>query len=104
MQKTLAKTYFIGFYPKLIPFEELKTLPYLMTEPVVTTTTTTKLELAKGEGKQNILTLASDGFWDHVSNEQAVKLVRVWMESRGSRKEGVVGDKNAKIDRIDEEM
>jgi len=100
LQKTLAKTYFIGFYPKLIPFEELKTLPYLMAEPVVTT----KLELGKGEGKQNILTLASDGFWDHISNEQAVKLARVWMESRGSGKEGVVGDKNAKIDRIDEEM
>jgi len=99
LQKTLAKTYFNGLYPKMIPFEGLKTPPYLTAEPVVTTT---KLDL--GQGRESFLILASDGFWDHVSNEQAVKLVRVWMESRGSGKEEVGGDKDAKVDRIDEEQ
>ena len=54
--------------------------------------------------------LASDGFWDHVSNEQAVRLVRAWVECQGKYgEEGVGGgnrggNRDAKIDRIDEEM
>jgi pyruvate dehydrogenase phosphatase len=112
LQKTLAKTYFNGLYPKMIPFEGLKTPPYLTAEPVVTTM---KLELGKGKG--SFLILASDGFWDHVSDEQAVRLVRAWVECRerdrdrdrepSEREAGkgeVGGNKGAKIDRIDEEM
>jgi len=107
LQKTLAKTYFNGLYPKMIPFAGLETPPYLTAEPVVTST---KLELggAEGKGEETFLILASDGFWDHVSNEQAVRLVRAWVECQGKYGEervgGNKGDKDAKIDRIDEEM
>lgn len=51
-----------------------KTPPYLTAEPVVTTT--------KIGGSGEFMILASDGLWDHLSSQQAVKLVEMWLLSR----------------------
>jgi pyruvate dehydrogenase phosphatase len=50
------------------------TPPYLIAEPVVTTT--------KVERKGEFMILASDGLWDRMSNEQAVKLVEMWLQAK----------------------
>ena len=50
------------------------TPPYLTAEPVVTTT--------KIERKGEFMILATDGLWDCMSNEQAVKLVEMWLEAK----------------------
>jgi pyruvate dehydrogenase phosphatase len=57
-----------------------KTPPYLTAEPVVTTT--------QIRGNDEFMILASDGLWDHLSNEQAVKLVEMWLVAQ---KEGTIG-------------
>lgn len=56
-----------------------KTPPYLTAEPVITTT-----HIQGGE----FMILASDGLWDHLSSEQAVRLVEMWLIAR---KEGTIG-------------
>lgn len=50
-----------------------KTPPYLTAEPVVTTT--------QLHGKREFMVIASDGLWDHLSSEQAVNLVEMWLDS-----------------------
>lgn len=55
------------------PRDNVKTPPYVTAEPVVTTT--------KVEG-QDFVILASDGFWDHISNEDAVLCVSQWLEEK----------------------
>jgi len=50
------------------------TPPYLIAEPVVTTT--------KIERKGEFMIIATDGLWDCMSNEQAVKLVEMWLQSK----------------------
>jgi pyruvate dehydrogenase phosphatase len=50
------------------------TPPYLTAEPVITTT--------KIERKGEFMILATDGLWDCMSNEQAVKLVEMWLQAK----------------------
>jgi pyruvate dehydrogenase phosphatase len=50
------------------------TPPYLTAEPVITTT--------KIERKGEFMILATDGLWDCMSNEQAVKLVEIWLQAK----------------------
>ena len=50
------------------------TPPYLIAEPVVTT--------AKIERKGEFMVIATDGLWDCMSNEQAVKLVEMWLQAK----------------------
>ena len=57
-----------------------KTPPYLTAEPVVTTTE------IKEHGE--FVIMASDGLWEHMSSEQAVKLVEMWMVAK---KTGAIG-------------
>ncbi|KAL8733874.1 MAG: hypothetical protein Q9166_001862 [cf. Caloplaca sp. 2 TL-2023] len=59
------------FYPRaLLP--SLLSPPYLTAEPVITTT---KID----PDNNDFVILASDGFWDHISSEQAVELVGRWL-------------------------
>lgn len=67
------------------PFKAYLTPPYLTAEPVITTT--------KVRGDGEFVVLASDGFWDHVSNGQAVGLVEMWMKAK---KEGTIGKERKK--------
>jgi pyruvate dehydrogenase phosphatase len=97
-QKKIASTYFNGGYAKEIPFAGLKTPPYLTAEPIVT-----KTEVVAGD----FLIMASDGFWDHVSSEQAVELVRRWIEWKDAGMSGKVTGtgktaEEQKINRLDE--
>jgi pyruvate dehydrogenase phosphatase len=50
------------------------TPPYLVAEPVITTT--------KIERNGEFMILATDGLWDCMSNEQAVKLVEMWLQAK----------------------
>lgn len=50
------------------------TPPYLTAEPVVTTTNI--------ERKGEFMIIATDGLWDCMSNEQAVKLVEMWLQAK----------------------
>jgi pyruvate dehydrogenase phosphatase len=61
-----------------------KTPPYLIVEPVMTTT-----EIQGGE----FIIMASDGLWEQMSSEQAVRLVEMWMVAR---KNGTIGKGIAK--------
>lgn len=56
-----------------------KTPPYMTAEPVITTT-----PVQKGD----FVILASDGFWDRVSNEDAVECVSRWINRESSKKGG----------------
>lgn len=62
-----------------------KTPPYLIVEPVVTTTQ------VRGEGE--FMIMASDGLWEQMTTEQAVKLVEMWITAR---KNGAIGKGNLK--------
>lgn len=66
------------FYRPLRP--GYKTPPYLIVEPVVTTTQIQR------EGE--FVIMASDGLWEHMSSEQAVQLVEMWMIAH---KNGTIG-------------
>ncbi|KAK6067995.1 protein phosphatase 2C [Seiridium cupressi] len=70
-----VKKKFDGFNPLSPEKYAVKTPPYLTAEPVVTTT---KLD----DARPSFLIMASDGFWDRVSNEQAVTLISGWLASR----------------------
>jgi pyruvate dehydrogenase phosphatase len=63
------------------------TPPYVTAEPVVTTT---KVDVSNKAG--SFMILACDGLWDHISSEQAVRLVEMWIEAkkRGTIRSGVV--------------
>ena len=54
--------------------EPLISPPYLTALPEVTTT---KIEPENGD----FLIMASDGLWDHLTNEQAVELVSRWLKT-----------------------
>lgn len=54
------------------------TPPYLTAEPVITTT-----EIQPDD----FMIMASDGFWDHVTNDQAVDLVQRWLDK--SSRDGI---------------
>lgn len=54
--------------------EHLISPPYLTASPTVTTT---KIEPENGD----FLIMASDGLWDHLTNEQAVDLVSRWLKT-----------------------
>jgi len=56
-----------------------KSPPYLTAEPVITST--------KIEGGE-FLILASDGLWDCITNEQAIKFVELWLVAK---KKGKIG-------------
>jgi pyruvate dehydrogenase phosphatase len=64
-----------GFNPLSPERYPVKTPPYLTAEPVVTTT---QLD----DARPSFLIMASDGFWDRVSNQQAVDLVSGWLKWR----------------------
>ncbi|KAK9776199.1 putative Phosphatase 2C-like domain-containing protein [Seiridium cardinale] len=70
-----VKKKFDGFNPLSPEKYAVKTPPYLTAEPVITTT---KLD----DARPSFLIMASDGFWDRVSNEQAVTLIGGWLVSR----------------------
>ncbi|KAL9107934.1 MAG: hypothetical protein Q9227_007256 [Pyrenula ochraceoflavens] len=57
--------------------DNVKTPPYLTAEPVITTT-----EIPRGS--QDFVIMASDGFWDIVSNDKAVELVQKWRSWKDS--------------------
>lgn len=70
---------------------------YLTAEHVVTTT--------QLHGNGEFLIMASDGLWDSITSEQAVKLVEVWLVARtngtigkGLRNPRVVRDKPLRLD------
>ena len=52
----------------------METPPYLTAEPVITTT---KVSPENGD----FLIMASDGLWDHLTNEQAIALVGRWLKT-----------------------
>lgn len=54
----------------------IQTPPYLTAEPVVTCTPVSA---------RDFVILASDGFWDHVATEDAVRLISEWLEKRKLR-------------------
>ncbi|KAJ5042921.1 uncharacterized protein L3040_004312 [Drepanopeziza brunnea f. sp. 'multigermtubi'] len=62
----------------LTPKYDIRTPPYITAEPIVTTT---KID----PNKPSFLILATDGLWDTLTNQQAVDLVKGWLESRASR-------------------
>ncbi|KAJ2975369.1 hypothetical protein NQ176_g5560 [Zarea fungicola] len=51
----------------------IHTPPYLTADPVVTCTPVSA---------RDFVILASDGFWDHVAAEDAVRLIAEWLEKR----------------------
>jgi pyruvate dehydrogenase phosphatase len=56
------------------PRDGYLTPPYLTAEPIITTT--------KIERKGEFMILATDGLWDCISSEQAVKLVEMWLKAK----------------------
>ncbi len=64
----------------VVPRPGYLTPPYVTAEPIVTT-----MEIQE---KGDFLIMASDGLWDHLSCEQAVKLVEMWMETHSNDKLG----------------
>jgi pyruvate dehydrogenase phosphatase len=73
-----------------------KTPPYVTAEPVVTTT-----EVVVSGKQRSFMIMASDGLWDHVSSEQAVRLVELWMDAR---ERGTIGSQVSKKEKIDTEL
>jgi pyruvate dehydrogenase phosphatase len=63
--------------------------PYITAEPVVTTTE------MRGHGE--FLIVASDGLWDHMSSEQAVQLVEMWVAGRNNEKIGKGAQKHVPV-------
>ncbi|KAL1637953.1 hypothetical protein SLS56_000510 [Neofusicoccum ribis] len=61
------------------PRPNAKTPPYLTAEPVIEETT---VQLGSAKGSGDFLIMASDGFWDHVSSEDAVECVARWIEAK----------------------
>ena len=62
--------------PKFKAFSHLKTPPYLTAEPEVF-----QYRIEKGD---KFIIMATDGLWDMLSNQEAVELVRSYMEGRAS--------------------
>ncbi|KAF2220244.1 phosphatase 2C-like domain-containing protein [Elsinoe ampelina] len=68
--------------PKPRPNGVNKTPPYLTAEPEVTET-----KIIDGK-RGDFVIMASDGLWDHLSNEDAVMIVNKWLEAKRSGKLG----------------
>ncbi|KAG8526805.1 uncharacterized protein KY384_008234 [Bacidia gigantensis] len=83
-QKTqeIAQKRFFGPEPRV----PLISPPYLTAEPVITTT-----EIFPERG--DFLIMASDGMWDNLSSEQAVKLVGNWRDTHDLLKEATPSGK-----------
>ncbi|KAK7511128.1 phosphatase 2C-like domain-containing protein [Phyllosticta citriasiana] len=75
-QKKIREVYFGRSPPPL-----LRTPPYVTAEPVVTTT---KVEPQKGD----FVVMATDGFWEMLTNEEVVGLVGQWLEAQAENKNG----------------
>jgi len=58
------------------PRPNYKTPPYMTAEPVITMT-----QIEPGD----VLILASDGFWDRVSNENASACLEMWIQEKSKR-------------------
>ena len=65
------------------PRPGLKSPPYLTAEPVISTT---KISPEKGD----FLIMATDGLWDRLTNEQAVRLVGKWLQKHDPSTEAPV--------------
>ena len=65
----IAQAHFEKFWGKPLK-ADAKTPPYLTAEPDVV-----EVEIGAGD----FLIMGSDGFWDHVSNENAVEIVKRWL-------------------------
>lgn len=77
------------------PYGNVKTPPYFTAEPEVGC-----IEIQEGSGE--FLVLATDGFWECLTNEEAVGLVGMW--SDGHRKRGLdEGRKEGGADLVREE-
>lgn len=72
---------------------DLSTPPYLTAEPVVTTT-----EIPKDS--DDFLIMASDGFWDCVSNEQAVDLVQRWVDWKRRGTKIPIGPRESEVVKV----
>ncbi|KAI9713928.1 MAG: hypothetical protein M1820_000658 [Bogoriella megaspora] len=71
---------------------EYKTPPYMTAEPVVTET-----QVRKGE-KGDFVIMASDGFWDRISSEDAVECLGKWLDMRRNQGLEPEGQKNCQGD------
>lgn len=65
-------------------------------EPVVTTT-----EVVVSGKQPSFMIMASDGLWDHVSSEQAVRLVELWMDAK---KTGTIGSQVGREENLETEL
>ena len=70
------------------PSQLLRTPPYVIAEPVVTTT---KVEPEKGD----FVVMATDGLWEMLSNEEVVGLVGQWLESQAKTSTGHGGNSSS---------
>jgi pyruvate dehydrogenase phosphatase len=73
-----------------------KTPPYMTAEPVVMTT-----EVFVSGKQPSFMIMASDGLWDHVSSEQAVRLVELWMDAK---KRGTIGLQVSKKEKMETQL
>jgi pyruvate dehydrogenase phosphatase len=73
------------------PLDGYETPPYVTAEPVVTIT-----EIGVSGNHPSFMIMASDGLWDHVSSEQAVRLVEIWIDAK---KKGTIGLQVSKKER-----
>ncbi|VUC21349.1 unnamed protein product [Clonostachys rosea] len=64
-------------HPGNVPRPNYKTPPYMTAEPEVTT---------RVVSADDFVILASDGLWDHISSEDAVKCVSRWLQARKANK------------------
>jgi pyruvate dehydrogenase phosphatase len=65
------------------PRPNYKSPPYMSAEPVITTT---KIETS------DFVILASDGLWDRISSEDAVRCVSMWLERRPSKGSAAISE------------
>ena len=70
------------------PPGSVKTPPYLIAEPEIKSTNVT---MGPSEANADFLIMASDGFWDHISNEDAVTCVAEWVQRNASSSKAVGG-------------
>ena len=76
-ESLLAHEKFAGLRMRgLGPPGSVKTPPYLTAEPEITDTT---VAMGPSEANADFLIMASDGFWDHISTEDAVTCVAEWV-------------------------
>lgn len=64
------------------PRPQSKTPPYLTAEPEITETDIVRADAKDKSTRSDFMIMASDGLWDHMSNEHAVECVERWLEAR----------------------